>query len=176
MIKIIISCSSTISYVEVACSKHTHLSFVYLPTAGSKQRRSRGQTSFDITDCLSHKEKILQPDSSTLNIVFFLFCCVFCFFQNQPAVFILNTRNLLKSLKSVSDQVSRLPQPVQLQRSEEKYLLVSLDIHTPVLMIQLGCQLPGDSHDFEALLRLTVPQRIAPFRLKRMNRALSSLG
>lgn len=80
MIKIIISCSSTISYVEVACSKHTHLSFVYLPTAGSKQRRSRGQTSFDITDCLSHKEKILQPDSSTLNIVFFLFCCVFFFF------------------------------------------------------------------------------------------------
>lgn len=122
MIKIIISCSPTISYVEVACSKHTHLSFVYLPTAGSKQR-SRGQTSFDITDCLSHKEKILQPDSSTLNIVFFLFCCCW-FFQNKPAVFILNTRNLLKSLKSVS----RLPQPVQLQRSEEKYLLVSLDI------------------------------------------------
>lgn len=122
--------NNSISSGSSMCCPFILSGFVHLPTAGIKQSRSRGQTSLDITTRLfwSRTEKVfLQLDSSAQHV----------------ASFLLFSRTDRPSSSSVSDQLvsklSRLPRPVQLQRSEGEYLLASLDI----LLINQESPLPN---------------------------------
>lgn len=112
------------SYAQA--NTNTHLRSVHLPTAGSKPRTIRGQTSFDITDsfCLTRRKY-----SCSLTVQLFT-QSLSCYFLEQNSHFHLKKTKVSLFVTQVSFRLplSRLPQPAQLQRSEGKSLLVSLDI------------------------------------------------